>query len=63
MASICYRAPIRLVPSYVLRAAKRQTCTKLQQDSFKFSRLVCKQIDLHSYIESAFRALFNIGVI
>jgi len=29
------------VPTYVLRAGKRQTCTKFHQDSFKTDRLFC----------------------
>jgi len=42
MADIWYSDPIRPFPTYVLRAAKRGTCTKFHHDSFKTERLVCR---------------------
>jgi len=40
IAALYYSDPIRPVPTYVLRASKKQTFTKLHQDSFKTKRLV-----------------------
>jgi len=63
MSAIRYSYPIRPVPTYVLRAAKRRTCTKFHQDSSKTERLVCietdrqtdGQTDGYGYIDSARR--------
>jgi len=37
--------PVWAVPTYVLRSAKRRTCTKFHWDRFKTERLVCIETD------------------
>jgi len=56
MSALWYSDPIRPAPTYILRAAKRWTCTKIHQDSFKTEKLVCIETkEQTAYIDSARR--------